>query len=204
VRLREYSGPLAILTAGVLGFSLLCSVSAMAMSDLENYIPATMVPLDLLDLAVSNLRTAAALTEQAVTQFVPTETLVPTRTPTLTPAPSDTATLRPTFTHPPPTRTRREGPTATPRAPLPTNTPQPTNTPVPTITPSRTPTPVPTSTPIPTDTPTDTPVPPTDTPVPPTETPVPPTETEPPPTDTAVAESTDVPIVIGAGETQIP
>jgi hypothetical protein len=58
----------------------------MAMSDLRNYISATLIPLNIVDLAVANLNTAVALTEQAVTQFVPTETNNgPTNTASLTP-----------------------------------------------------------------------------------------------------------------------
>jgi hypothetical protein len=174
VRLREYGGPLGVLLAGIVGFSLLCSVSAMAMSDLSNYSPVTIEPLNFVDLAVSNLETAAALTEQAVTVFVPTETptVVPTATHTasLTPTPTDTPRRFVTIT---PTIPRRTRPPATPTSIPPTRTPIP-----------------PTSTPIPPDT--DTPIPPdTDTPIPPaTDTPMPPpTDTEPPP-------PTDTPVVI--------
>jgi hypothetical protein len=96
---------LGILAAGAIGLSLLCSVSAMAMGDLNRYIPATIVPLNLVDLAFSNLETAAALTEQVVTVFVPTETVTPrptnTEAPSLTPVPSDTprrfVTITPTL-----------------------------------------------------------------------------------------------------------
>lgn len=204
MRVRDYGGPLAILAAGVIGFSLLCSVSAMAMSDLENYIPATFAPLDIVDMAISNLSTAAAFTEQSVTEFVPTPTLVPTRTKTLTPQPSDTATLRPTFTRPPPTRTRRsDDSTNTPRPPTRTDTPVPTDTPIPSVTPSRTSSPIPTDTPTPE--PTQTPIPPspTDTEVPPTDTPVPPT-IEPPPTSTIEALPSDVPISLPEESTALP
>jgi hypothetical protein len=178
VRVRDYGGPLGVLLAGIVGFSLLCSVSAMAMSDLSNYSPVTIEPLNLVNLAVSNLETAAALTEQAVTLFVPTETrtVIPTATYTasLTPTPTDTPRRFVTIT---PTIPRRTRPPATSTSIPPTRTPiPPTNTPVPTNTP------IPTDTPIP---------PPTDTqPPPPTDTqPPPPTDTEPPP-------PTDTPIVI--------
>src|SRR5512134_4188890 len=93
VKAREYSGPLGILAAGALGLSLLCSVSAMAMGDLNRYISITLEPISILDLAVSNFGTAAALTEQVVTIFVPTETITPSSTPvpaSLTPQPTDT------------------------------------------------------------------------------------------------------------------
>ena len=167
MRVRDYRGPLGILAAGAVGIILLCSVSAMAMTDLRNYIPATLIPLNIVDLAVANLNTAVGLTEQAVTQFVPTETntLVPTQTASLTPIPTDTPRRFATLT---PTRTRRpREATAAPFIPPRTNTPRPapTNTAVP-----------PTSTPVP---PTSTPVPPTSTPIPPTD---PPPTTEVPPT----------------------
>lgn len=153
-KVREYTGPLGILAAGAIGISLLCSVSAMAMGDLNRYIPITLEPINLVDLAVSNFGTAAALTEQVVTVFVPTATITPTNTeapPSATPQPTDTqrqfVTITPTFTKKPrgtatrvvlntptsrpptrpPTRTNTPRPTAT-------NTPRPTNTPIPTST----------------------------------------------------------------------
>jgi hypothetical protein len=150
VKAREYSGPLGILAAGAIGLSLLCSVSSMAMGDLNRYIPITLEPINLLDLAVSNFGTAAALTEQVVTVFVPTETLVPTGTPvpvSLTVAPTDTprrfVTITPTLT-----RRARFTPTAVVVASrTPTPKPPPTRTPFPTIT--RTVRPSPTNTPEP-------------------------------------------------------
>jgi hypothetical protein len=184
VKAREYSGPLGILAAGALGLSLLCSVSAMAMGDLNRYIPITIEPLNIVDLAVSNLETAAAFTEQVVTQFVPTATvtpITPTGTASLTPQPTDTqrrfVTITPTVTRKP-----RTPPTATHFVPSQTATTVPSR--VPTNTPSRTPIPTWTNTPIPTST--DTPVPPTNTSIPPTDTVVPPTDTSVPPTDTSV------------------
>lgn len=180
MRLREYAGPLVVLAAGVIGFSLLCSVSALAMSDLNNSSSTTLEPLNLVDMAVDNLGTAAAFTEQAITAFVPTPTVGPTdiATASLIPTslPSDTATVVPSFTPRQPTRTRRPRPTATAR-PLPTRT----RTPLPTYTN----TPRPTDTPPPTATlhPTDTPLPP------PTDTPVP------PPTDTSIPPPTNPPVI---------
>ena len=177
MKAREYGGPVGVLAAGVIGMSLLCSVSAMAMGDLRNYFPIiTIEPLNILDLAVSNLETAAALTEQAVTVFVPTQTLVPTATLSMTPLPSDTSTPK-RFVTVTPTRTRR---------------PRPSNTPM--VVPSKTSTHIPpTQTDIPI-TPTDTPEPPTLTPEPPTLTPEPPTLTQEPPTLTPEPPTaTDVP-----------
>jgi hypothetical protein len=153
VRAREYSGPLGILAAGAIGLSLLCSVSAMAMGDLNRYIPITLEPLNIIDLAVSNFGTAAALTEQIVTVFVPTETLSPGSTPvpaSLTPKSTETQRHFVTIT---PTATRRVRPTLT-AVGVPSRTPTPrppTRTPFPTIT--NTPRPTITNTPHPTDTP---------------------------------------------------
>jgi hypothetical protein len=155
VKAREYSGPLGILAAGVIGLSLLCGVSAMGMDDLNRYISITLEPISIVDFAFSNLETAAALTEQAVTIFVPTETLVPTGTPgptSLTPQPTDTqrrfVTITPTLvrrTRIPPTAVIIASRTPTPRPP-----PTHTRTLVPTATRTRTPIP---------PTATDTPVP---------------------------------------------
>jgi len=182
VKAREYSGPLGILVAGAIGLSLLCSVSAMAMGDLNRYISLTLVPINIVDLAVSNFGTAAALTEQIVTVFVPTETLAPTGTPvpaSLTPQPTDTqrhfVTITPTIA-----RRTRIAPTAVIVASRTPTVRPPTRTPFPTAT--RTPIP-------PTAPPTNTPIPPTDTPQPPpdTDTPQPPPDTDtpqPPDTDT--------------------
>lgn len=164
---REYIGPLGILAAGAIGLSLLCSVSAMAMGDLNRYVPITLEPINIVDLAVSNFQTAAALTEQIVTAFVPTETLVPTSTdspPSLTPQPTDTqrrfVTITPTLprrTRIPPTQTAVVIPSRTPTSRPPTATR--TRTPVPpTVTRTRTPTSIP-----PTNTPTNLPPSPTET-----------------------------------------
>jgi hypothetical protein len=194
VRVRDYAGPLGILAAGVVGFSLLCSVSAIAMSDLSNIVHVTLEPLNLIDMAANNLNTAAALTQQVVTVFVPTETVPPTGVASLTPQPSDTA-VRPSSTPQQPTRTRRPRDIISTTAPTRTSAPAPTNTPVPTATPlpTRTYTPVPTNTPVPTDTP-----------VPPTATDIPPTATDVPPTDTPVPPDTptDAPVIQISGLTE--
>lgn len=170
MKARDYAGPLGILAAGLAGVSLLCSVSALAMSDLDSRAPGTLGPPNIVELAVDNLNAAAALTQQNVTQLVPSEAILPTRTATFTPRPSDTSTALPTSTPLQPTRTRR------PRlASPPTRIPTQTNTPVP---------------------PTSTPVPPTSTPV--TPTPVPDTDTpEPPPTEPPVLESAASPTLPG-------
>jgi hypothetical protein len=161
VKAREYTGPLGILAAGAIGLSLLCSVSAMAMGDLNRYVPLTIVPLNIFDLAVSNLETAAAFTEQAVTLFVPTSTLQPTHTLTLTPIPSNTNTPR-RFVTTSPTATRRtripptsviiSSRTPTSRPPIVTVTKTPTKT--------KTKIPIPPTTPVYPDPPTRTNTPP--------------------------------------------
>ncbi|HEU4745148.1 MAG TPA: hypothetical protein VFS61_07925, partial [Anaerolineales bacterium] len=180
VKAREYTGPLGILVAGAIGLSLLCSVSAMAMGDLKRYIPITLEPISIVDLAVSNFGTAAALTEQIVTVFVPTETITPSNTPvpaSLTPQPTDTQIRFVTIT---PTATRRPRSTLTPVI-IASRTPtRPPPTRAPTITPSRTPTP---TTAVPTTEVPTTAVPTTEEPtaVPTTEVP-----TEPPVTDVPI------------------
>ena len=159
MKARDYGGPVGVLAAGALGLSLLCSVSAMAMSDLSHRVAATLQPINIVDLAFSNIETVAALTEQAVTAFVPSPTLVPTNTLSplsLTPLPSDTATPR-RFVTVTPTPTHRERFTGTPFPPTSTHIPPPTktNTPVPPPTKTNTPRPTVTDTPVPpiTDTP---------------------------------------------------
>ncbi|MGB8983334.1 MAG: hypothetical protein WCC12_15780 [Anaerolineales bacterium] len=161
MKVRTYAGPLGILAAGLAGVSLLCSVSALAISDLNSRAPGALEPPNIVELAVDNLNTAAALTQQNMTQFVPSETTFPTHTATLTPRPSTTSTVFPTSTPLQPTHTRR------PRLASP---PTQTNTSIP-----------PTSTPVP---PTDTPVSPT--PIPDTDTPAPP-PSEPPVLESAAS-----------------
>ena len=161
MRVRDYRGPLGVLAAGAIGLSLLCSVSVMAMSDLENQVRITIEPLNIVDFAVSNLNTAAAFTQQAVTQFVPTPTLVPTNTSAPSVVPSDTPRHFVTITPTLPRRTREPLNTQPPVPPARTNTPLPP--------------------------PTKTLVPPTLTPVPDTPTSEPP-PTEPPPTEPPTSE----------------
>ena len=54
---REYAGPLSVLTAGAIGIVLLCSVSAVAMQDLKRPSDITLEPVNIIDLAISNLNT---------------------------------------------------------------------------------------------------------------------------------------------------
>ncbi len=186
MRIKDYAGPLRVLAATVIGFSLLCSISALAMNDLNSQDRSAMESLNIVDMAVDNMSTSAALTQQAVTAFVstPTLTVIPTDTASLTPAPSDTATSVPSNTPRAPTSTRRPRSAAATAQLFPTRT--------------RTALPTATKTPIP---PTDTPLPPTNTEPPPTDTPLPPTDpppTDPPPTDPPPTDPppTDPPIQI--------
>ena len=193
MKVREYSGPLGILAAGVIGLSLLCSVSAMAMDDLNRYIPIPLEPISIVDLAVSNFGTAAALTEQVVTVFVPTETITPSNTPvpaSLTPEPTDTQRHFVTIT---PTVTRRPRSTLTAVVVASRTPTRPPPTHAPTITPSRTPTRIPTTavptTEVPTTEVPTTEVPTTEVPtteVPTTEVPTTEVPTEPPVTDVPI------------------
>ena len=205
VKIRDYRGLLAVFVAAALGISLLCSVSGMAIQDLnESTTAVALQPADIVEAAVSNLNTAGALTKQAFAELIPTST--PTRPPTITSSPTATvAPITPTaFRFPTlsgPTRIRRPRPDATN-----TPVPPPTRTSTPVPPPTRTPTPLPTRTPVP---PTNTPPPtPTYTDIPPptptvTEIPPPtPTDTEipPPPPDTPTVE---IPLPI-TGEASIP
>lgn len=190
MRGREYAGPLGVLAAGILGISLLCSVSALAKSDLYNHNLKALEPVNFMDLAVANLSTSVALTQQVVTAFVSTPTIVPADTASLTPQhlPADTAARTAASPTPlQPTRTRRSQAANTVVRPLPTQT----RTPVP----AATSTPVPTTMPPP---PTDTPLPPPPAtePPPPTDTSAPPpADTQPPPTDPPIQilDSTSTP-----------
>jgi hypothetical protein len=170
VKIRDYRGLLAVFVAGAIGISLLCSVSGMAIQDMNaSGTAGAFQPENIVDSAVNNLNTAGALTLQAIAEFIPTATR--TLRPTITSSPSATLALMtptafrfPTLSEP--TRTRRPRPTLIPTrtaAPPPTNTliPSPTNTPIP---PTPTDTPVP---PSPTDPPTPTDIPPSPTDIPP-------------------------------------
>lgn len=173
MKVRDYRGLLAVFVAGAIGISLLCSVSGMAIQDLDAAQTAVALnPGDIVDAAVSNLNTAGALTMEAFAELIPTSTPTLRPTSTITLFPTTVAPLTPTAfrfpTSSEPTRTRRPRPTLIPTrtAVPPTRTPVPTATVAPTATLVDTPTPMPT---------TETPIPPT------TETPVEitPTETTP-------------------------
>ena len=188
--IKDYTSLLGVVAAGILGMSLLCITSAIALSSPNQPTPIVLEPGSIVDLAVNNINTVSALTVQALStiSFEETPILLPSRTPTSSPTVTSSAVVVPP-TQRLPTRTREPRiRTSTPR-PLPTRTAIPptrtlepaTNTAIP---PTLTPVPSDTNTPIPPDT--NTPIPPdTNTPIPPdTNTPVPPdTDTpEPPPT----------------------
>ncbi|HLF75496.1 MAG TPA: hypothetical protein VI524_14160 [Anaerolineales bacterium] len=192
--LGHYRGLLAVIAAGALGISLLCSVSSMAMQDLNVATAMALQPADVVDSFISNMNTAGAMTMQAFAEFVATPTVTASTVPTSTPTPTLSVTPSkpsifqfPTSFGPTSTRRPRIRPSSTfTRAPTrtPTRTPVPTRTLTKTPLPSRTPT-VPSPTPVPTQT--DTPVPPpSDTPLPP------PSDTpEPPPSPTDVPPPTE-------------
>jgi hypothetical protein len=194
VKIRDYRGLLAVFVAGAIGISLLCSVSGMAIQDLNaSGTAGAFQPENIVDSAVNNLNTAGALTLQAIAEFIPTATR--TLRPTSTSSPSATLALMtptafrfPTLSEP--TRTRRPR-----RDPTKTSVPPPTRTPVPTWT----------NSPIPTNTlrPTDIPPSPTDIPPSPTDIPPSPTDIPPSPTDIPPSPTTGIPIT-GATETPMP
>ena len=179
--LRAYQGPLTVLAAGVLGFSLFCIASAAALINPGTTHASDIEPQDIVDSAFSNpISTAVAMTVVEIYEYIPTATPSERAEASVTAIPSGTPTVRAfiTWTPVPPTRTRIRD-TASPTR-FPTSTPTripPTNTSVPTSTPVPTDTPVPTETPPPPDT--NTPEPPT---VPP-DTETPPPEIGPTPTD---------------------
>ncbi len=204
VNIKSYVDLLWVVGAGVVGVSLLCVAAGIA---LANPASAALQPQSIIQIAIANVNTAAALTMEAFPQNLITPTVIPSNT-----LASNAISFSPTVTFLPPTitasatfipltSTRRPGqgsnsnpnPSSTPtQAPTETSSPlpPPTLTAVPTQTSSPVPPPTITDTPKPTKTPkptrTRTPIPP------PTDTLVPPTDTlAPPPTDTAVPPPTD-------------
>ncbi|HJR80551.1 MAG TPA: hypothetical protein VJ821_10790 [Anaerolineales bacterium] len=180
----EYRGLLWVFAAGILGISLLCSVSGMAIQDLNVATAMALQPGEVVESFVENLNTVAAQTLEAFSELAATSTPTPPARATDTTMPTIltvTASRTPVVFRFPtviePTQTRR------PR-------PDPTSTRIPTRTPTRVPTRTPTRTPVP---PTNTPPPTfTDTPLPPptaTNTPLP-TSTSVPPTTQAPASPT--------------
>ena len=97
MKLREYSGPLTVLGAGALGFSLFCIVAAAALANPGTSDVAAIEPQDIVDSAFSNpINTVEALTVVQITAFIstptltPSETSVPTASETITPSSTPT------------------------------------------------------------------------------------------------------------------
>lgn len=198
MKLSAYRGLLWVFAAGILGISLLCSVSGMAMQDLNVATAMALQPADVVESFVENLNTAAAVTLEAFEELAATPTSTqppPQATVTSSPAPSNTPVVFIFPTSGEPTRTRRPRPTLVPtRTPVP-----PSRTPIP---PTRTNTPLPptaTDTPVP-DTPTSPPDTPTSPPVTPTYT-LEPLPTTPP---AATAGISGVTPTSGAPSTPMP
>ena len=174
MKIREYSGPLTVFAAGVLGFSLICIVSAAALVNPSAPRASDIGAQDIVDSAFSNpINTAAALTAVEISEYITTPTPTLTLHPTITVSVTATKRLFVTWTPAPPTRTRMARSTATS---IPTQIPSRTPSRIPstfTFTPKP---PTETDTPEPPPTETDTPEPPpidTDTPVSPADTPTP-------------------------------
>ncbi len=173
-RPRDYAGLLWIFAASMLGFSMFCATSAIALSDPNLPTPIVIEARDIPNLAFSNLNTAAAQTAEAFAKLVatgtPTDTFTPS--PTWTSSPTATSTATRVIINPTRTATIKVENPPTVILPTSTRTPRPTNTAVVIVTV--------TGTAISTEAPTETPVPepPTDTPEPPppadTDTPNPP------------------------------
>jgi hypothetical protein len=159
--LREYTSLLGVVAAGVLGMSLLCITSAIAISNPDPSNPIVLEPASIVDMAVNNLNTVSALTVQAVAISIEsTPTLFSTDT-SIPASPTLTSSAHPTAFRITPTNTRRPRSTSTSTRVPPTNThlPPPTKT--------KTPIPPPTNTNTLIPSPTDTPIPPPiDTPTP--------------------------------------
>ena len=173
--LRDYTSLLGVVAAGILGMSLLCITSAIALSNPDPANPIVLEPASIVDMAIQNLNTVSALTVQAVAVSIDS---TPTLSATAIAAPQTlTSSAFPTLPRFTSTATRRPRATSTPTHVPPTNTPRPpTNTPIPS----------PTNTPIPPPpTHTNTAIPPT------TESPVVYPTDEPTATDPPTVEPTE-------------
>ena len=185
--LRDYTSLLGVVAAGILGISLLCITSAIALSGPQST-PIVLEPASIVDLAVNNINTVSALTVQALStiSIESTPILLPSRTPTASPSPTSRVFI--TFTPSQPTRTRppRIPSTLTPKPPTNTSIP-PSKTPIPSTNTSAPPSATNTLIPLPSDTNTPIPLPSdTNTPVPPDD-----TATTAPPDDTATTAPPD-------------
>ena len=90
---KDYTSLLGVVAAGFLGISLLCITSAIALSAPNAPTAMALEPASIVDLAVNNINTVAALTVQALSvDNESTPFLLPSKTPTA--SPTATATLR--------------------------------------------------------------------------------------------------------------
>ena len=78
---RDYTSLLGVVAAGILGMSLLCITSAIALSAPNQPTPIVLGPGSIVDLAVNNINTVSALTVQALStiSFEETPILLPSR-----------------------------------------------------------------------------------------------------------------------------
>lgn len=162
-RPRDYAGLLWIFVAGIFGFGIFCATAAVGLSDSSSQDPLAVAPGDLVNRAFNDINTAAALTAQAFSQYIPTDTPTPTLTSSPTQTFTSTSTPTPTAT---PTRVL-PSPTSTRRPSRPVAPPQPTRTPIPVVPNTPTSRPPPPTNPPPPETPTEAPCFCTDTPEPP-------------------------------------
>ena len=178
--LRDYTSLLGVVAAGILGMSLLCITSAIALSNPDPANPIVLEPASIVDMAIQNLNTVSALTVQAVAVSIDS---TPTSSASAVMAsPTLTSSAYPTLPRFTSTATRRPRATLTPTRVPPTSTPRPpTNTPIPSATNTRIPSP------------TNTLIPPPTTEVPPPTTEVPPPTNEPTATQAPVSVPSDTP-----------
>src|SRR5215203_5763404 len=93
--LRDYTSLLGVVAAGILGMSLLCITSAIALSNPDPAHPIMLEPASIVDMAIQNLNTVSALTVQAVAVSIDDSTPTPTVT-AVPPSPTLTSSAFPT------------------------------------------------------------------------------------------------------------
>lgn len=158
--LKDYTSLLGVVAAGILGMSLLCITSAIALSNPDPSNPIVLEPASIVDMAISNLNTVSALTIQAVPVSIDSTPILFSTDTSIPASPTLTSSAHPTAIRIMPTNTRRPRPTSTSTRLPPTNTPKPPPTKTPIPSPTNTPIPPPSNTPTPHPTDTDTPEPP--------------------------------------------
>ena len=125
-RPRDYAGLLWIFAASILGFSLFCGASAIALSDPTLQEPIAINPGEVVNFAFSNENSGAVLTLEAFSAFLPTSTITPTpsASPTETPSPtlSPTASNTPFFFRTATSKPNNPPPATSTNRPIPTNT----------------------------------------------------------------------------------